>query len=102
MNGDIPPPGEGDPGPLPPGSFTQDIHHSPVGARVPEEIGRGVFCNATMILQTNEEVVIDFLSTLSQPQQVVARVVLTPNTFAQVVSALRENVSTTTKEPSAG
>jgi hypothetical protein len=92
MNGGSLPPGDGGQGNLPPGSFSQDIHHSPVGARVPEEIGRGVFCNATMILQTSEEVVIDFLSTLSQPQQVAARVVLTPNTFAQIVAALRENV----------
>jgi hypothetical protein len=92
MNDDRPAPGEGEPGPLPPGSFTQDIHHTPIGARVPEEVGRGAFCNATMILQTNEEVVIDFISTLSQPQQVAARVVMTPNTFAQVISALRENV----------
>jgi hypothetical protein len=92
MNDDILPPGEGNPGPLPPGSFSQDIHHSPVGARVPEDVGRGAFANATMILQTQEEVVIDFLSTLSQPQHVVARVVLTPNTFAQIVSALKENV----------
>jgi hypothetical protein len=84
---------EADRGGSPPGSFTQDIQHTPVGARIPEETGRGVFCNATMILQTNEEFVVDFLSTLSQPQQVVARVVLTPSTFSQVIGALRENVA---------
>ncbi len=93
MNEDDPVRGEGDGGAPPPGSFTQDIHHSPIGARVPEDVGRGVFCNATMILQSNEEIVIDFLSTLNQPQQVVARVILTPNTFAQVIGALRENLN---------
>jgi hypothetical protein len=92
MNEDDPARGEGDGG-TPPGSFTQDIHHSPIGARVPEDTGRGVFCNATMILQSNEEIVIDFLSTLNQPQQVVARVILTPSTFAQVIGALRENLN---------
>jgi len=63
-----------------------------VAARVPEDVSRGVFCNATMILQSNEEFIIDFLSTMVQPQQIVARVVLTPNTFGQMINAMRENI----------
>jgi hypothetical protein len=70
----------------------QGLQHTPVGARVPEDVGRGVFANATMILQSHDEFVIDFLGTMVQPQQIVARVVLTPPTFAQLIGALRENV----------
>jgi hypothetical protein len=77
----------------PPGqAFTQDFRHTPIAARIPEKIGRGVFSTATMILQTGQEFMIDFLATMAQPQQVVARVVLTPGTFAQFVAALRMNI----------
>lgn len=79
-------------GPGRPESFSQDIQHAPVGARVPEDVGRGVFSNATMILQGGEEFVVDFLSTMVQPQQIVARVIMTAATFAQVIHALRENL----------
>ncbi len=49
----------GDPGGS---SFFQNFQHTPVGARVPEKIGRGVFATAMMVLQTNELFVVDFLS----------------------------------------
>lgn len=75
-------------------SFSQQgVHHTPVGARVPEDIGRGVFCNATMILQSHDEFIVDFLATMVQPQQIGARVVLTPTTFSQLIGALRENLT---------
>ena len=77
----------------PPEAFSQQgVQHTPVGARVPEDVGRGTFSNATMILQSHDEFVIDFLGTMVQPQQIVARVVLTPSTFAQLIGALRENL----------
>jgi len=77
----------------PPEGFSQQgFQHTPVGARVPEDIGRGVFANATMILQSRDEFIVDFLGTMVQPQQIVARVVLTPQTFAQLIGALRENM----------
>jgi hypothetical protein len=76
-----------------PHGLTQDFQHTPVAARVPEKIGRGVFSSATMILQTGDLFVIDFLSMMVQPQQVVARVVLTSHTFAQFLNALKLNVA---------
>jgi hypothetical protein len=76
-----------------PDPYTQDIRHTSISARVPEKVNRGVFSTATMILQTAEEFVIDFLSTIAPPQQVVARVVLTPTTFGQMIAALRTNIS---------
>lgn len=76
-----------------PETYSQGVQHTPVAARLPEDVVRGVFCNATMILQSHEEFVIDFLETMVQPQQVVSRVVLSPMTFGQLLAALRENLS---------
>lgn len=75
-----------------PEPYTHDFKHTPISARVPEKIGRGAFANAVMILQANDEFILDFLSTMSQPQQVVSRVVLTATTFGQYIAALRANV----------
>lgn len=72
---------------------TQDFRHAPVAARVPEKVARGVFANAVMIIQTGDEFVLDFLSTIAQPQQVVSRVVVTAQVFGQLLVALRANVS---------
>jgi hypothetical protein len=76
-----------------PHSFYQNFQHTPVGARVPEKVGRGVFSSAVMILQTGDLFVLDFLSIMVQPQQVVARVVMTASSFSQFLVALRANVS---------
>src|SRR5580700_3807800 len=73
-------------------SFFQNFQHTPIGARVPEKIGRGVFATALMVLQTNEIFVLDMLSMAAQPQQVVARIVMTAKGFSQFLAALRVNV----------
>jgi hypothetical protein len=79
----------GDPGGHP---FFQNFQHTPIGARVPEKVGRGVFATALMVLQTNELFVLDLLSMASQPQQVVGRIIMTVNGFSQFLAALRVNV----------
>ena len=79
----------GDPGEHP---YFQNFQHTPVGARVPEKIGRGVFATALMVLQTNELFVLDLLSMTSQPQQVVGRIIMTATSFSQFLAALRLNV----------
>ena len=73
-------------------SYFQNFHHTPVGARVPEKVGRGVFATALMVLQTNELFVLDLLSMTSQPQQVVGRIIMTASSFSQFLTALRLNV----------
>ncbi len=73
--------------------ISQDIHHQMVSARVPEDVGRGVFATATMVLQTQDVFVVDFLSATVHPQQLVARVVLTVPTFAELINALRVNLT---------
>ena len=73
-------------------SYFQNFQHTPVGARVPEKISRGVFASALMVLQTNELFVLDLLSMTSQPQQVVGRIIMTASSFSQFLAALRMNV----------
>jgi hypothetical protein len=81
-------------GPPPGGhSFSQDFRHAPISARIPERVRSGVFCTATMILQTADEFVIDFLSTMVQPQQLVARVIMTGSTFGRLTAALQANIA---------
>ncbi len=73
-------------------SYFQNFQHTPVGARVPEKVSRGVFATALMVLQTNELFVLDLLSMTSQPQQVVGRIIMTAHSFSQFLAALRMNV----------
>jgi hypothetical protein len=73
-------------------SYFQNFQHTPIGARVPEKVGRGVFATALMVLQTNELFVLDLLSMTSQPQQVVARIIMTATSFSQFLAALRVNI----------
>src|SRR6516164_3650513 len=82
----------GQPGDPKGSSYFQNFQHTPVGARVPEKIGRGVFATAMMVLQTNELFVVDFLSMGAQPQQIVSRIVMTATTFSQFLNALRHNI----------
>jgi hypothetical protein len=84
---------EHDPG-APPGGqpFSQGFKHAPIAARIPEKVRYGEFCTGTMILQSDNECVIDFLSTMAPPQQIVARVIMTPVTFAQMIKALQANI----------
>jgi hypothetical protein len=75
----------------------QPFNHQPVGARVPERVGRGVYSTGQVVLDSPKEFVIDFLQALTRPHQVVARVILTPQTMAEFRGALEENLGTYTK-----
>jgi hypothetical protein len=76
-----------------PGSFTQEIHHAQVSARVPEKIGRGVFSTGAMVFQGAHEFVLDFVLRMAPPHQIAARVVMPPSIMASFIGALRENVA---------
>jgi hypothetical protein len=75
------------------GPLWQDVEHLPMTARVPEGIRRGVFSTGIMVAQTDEYFVIDFLSTMIEPQEVVARVVVTASALSRIAAALRSNVN---------
>jgi hypothetical protein len=76
---------------------TENISHSPVAARVPERVAKGIFCTGQVILDSPKEFVIDFLQGLTRPYQVVSRVVLTPQTVAELSDALQKNIDSYTK-----
>jgi hypothetical protein len=79
-------------GPPVQGAYSQQISHSPVSARVPERIARGVLTTGVIVLDSPNEFVLDFLQALSRPPQVVARVVLPPQVMFSFVSSLRDNL----------
>jgi len=76
---------------------TEKFSHSPVAARVPEKVAKGIFCTGQVILDSPKEFVIDFLQGLTRPYQVVSRVVLTPQTVYELTSALEQNLASYTK-----
>jgi hypothetical protein len=79
------------------GAYSQQISHSPVSARVPERVARGVLTTGVIVLDSPNEFVLDFLQALSRPPQIVARVVLPPQVMYSFVSSLRENLGTFTQ-----
>jgi hypothetical protein len=88
----------GDQTPTDPPPQVETFSHAPVGARVPERVGRGAFCTGQVILDGPKEFVVDFLQGLTRPFQVVARVVLAPSTAAELAEALRRNVEMYTQK----
>lgn len=81
------------PKPNDPGAFTQEVHHAPVSARVPEKVGRGVFSTGVMVFQGQHEFILDFVLRMAQPHQIAARVVMPPSMIPNLISAIRDNVA---------
>jgi hypothetical protein len=75
----------------------QTFQHTPVGARVPERLAKGVYSTGQVILDSPREFVIDFLQGLTRPYQVALRVVMAPPTFEELSKALRENIDNYTR-----
>lgn len=70
----------------------EKIDHQPVSARVPEKISRGVYTTGQLVLDSPKEFVIDFLQGMTRPHQIGARVVITPQTMAELIGALQQNL----------
>lgn len=75
-----------------PGAYSQQVQHSPVGARVPDHVAPGVFCNGVIVMDGPQEFVLDFVQTVCRPPRVGVRVVLSPNVMSLFVNALKENL----------
>jgi hypothetical protein len=86
------PEGGGQPPQGGPGAYSQQISHSPVSARVPERVARGVMTTGVIVLDSPNEFVLDFLQGLSRPPQIVARVVLPPQVMFSFVASLKDNL----------
>jgi hypothetical protein len=76
-----------------PGAYSQQISHSPVSARVPERVARGVLSTGVIVLDSPNEFVLDFLQSLSRPPAIVSRVVLPPQVMFSFVASLRDNLN---------
>jgi len=76
---------------------SQQFQHSPVSARVPERVARGVYSTGQLVVDSPKEFVIDFFQGLTRPFQVNARVVLTPATMTEFVGALTQNLENYTR-----
>ena len=90
---DVPP---GTPNPQDPkngGAFSQQFQNQPVAARLPAHVGKGVFTTGVLVQDGPNEFVLDFLQALSQPKQIVGRVVLSPAVMAALIRTLAENLS---------
>jgi hypothetical protein len=87
-----PHPGEGDRPAGDPHTFSQEVHHSSVSARVPDKVARGVFSTGILVLQWHSEFILDFVLRMNQPHQVVARVVVPISFMPRLIATLRENL----------
>jgi len=76
-----------------PGAYSQQIAHSPVSARVPERVARGVMTTGVIVLDSPNEFVLDFLQGLSRPPSIAARVVLPPAVMFSFVASVRDNLA---------
>lgn len=74
------------------GTFSMEYRHSPVSARVPEKVARGVLSTGVLVLDGPNEFVIDFMQGLARPFQVGARLVVSPAVMEQLVAAVRDNI----------
>lgn len=83
--------GEGDRDPMKPQN--QQVQLTPVSARVPAGVGRGVLSTGVVVFHGPSEFVLDFLLRLGSPHSIAARVVLSPLVFGQYIKALRENLT---------
>ena len=73
-----------------PGSDQPEPKH--VSARVPESVAKGDFCTGVVVMASPQELVMDFIQTLVQPNQLVSRVVLPWPTLPSLLKALKQNL----------
>jgi hypothetical protein len=73
-------------------AFSREVQHSGASARVPDKVGRGVFTTGVLVIEGPSEFVLDFIQRMSQPHQVVARVVVPFGFLPRIVQALRDNL----------
>lgn len=68
------------------------VRHQQISARVPDNVGRGVFSTGAIVLVGNNEFILDFVVRMAQPHQIAARVVLPHAVMPQLTGALRKNL----------
>ena len=76
----------------PQGSQSEQVRMQHISARVPENLGSGVFSTGIIAMTGANEFVLDFLQCVGRPRQVAARVVIPHMTLPQFLDALRKNL----------
>jgi len=76
-----------------PDTITQEVKCSQVSARVTDKVSSGVFSSGALLLNGSNEFIIDFLQRMVQPQRVVSRVVMSPQSLGSFCKALEENLT---------
>lgn len=71
--------------------YHQQVQHQSLSARLPESLGEGVFCTSSLIVESGDMFLIDFVNGSAPPARLVARVVITPTTMRQFLSALTQS-----------
>lgn len=89
---DPPEPAEGAPRSAGGNTFQQEVQHNPATARIPDQVGRGVFATGAIVMHGPHDFIIDFVQSLAPPRRVVARVALPPTVVPLFVGALTENL----------
>ncbi|MBI1368988.1 MAG: DUF3467 domain-containing protein [Planctomycetes bacterium] len=79
------------------GQMTQRVQHQQVSARVPESVARGTFASGALVINGQHEFVIDFLQSVTRPQQIAVRVVLPLSIFSGLIGALKQNIGIYTR-----
>ena len=74
-------------------TFSQEVQHNNIAARVPERVARGTFSNGVLVLQGPNEFILDFLLRMNQPHQVAARVIVPLALMPNMISALQDNLN---------
>ena len=85
-------PTEGESEPNEAGSFSQQVRHQQISARVPESVGRGFFSTGAIILTGPNEFICDFVLRMTRPHQLAARVVIPHIVMPQFINALQDNL----------
>jgi hypothetical protein len=78
-------------------TYQQELQHSPVTARVPDAVGRGVFSTGAIVMHGAHDFLIDFIQSLAAPRRVVARIILPPTVIPLFVGALEDNLGKYTR-----
>jgi hypothetical protein len=71
--------------------YHQQVQHQSISARLPDSLAGGVFCTSSLIVESGDMFLIDFVNGSAPPPRLVARVVVTPVTMQQFLAALNQS-----------
>ncbi len=75
-----------------PGTTSEQVKLRNVGARVPQDVGKGVFATGAIVMTGQTEFVIDFVQRMQRPHHIIARVVVPHAVMGRTIQALEQNI----------